>query len=82
MSTLGHERTYRNRWLDAGVYVVSIVLACVVVFYLPSDYRVSGGVVGIIFVTLALVFRFLFWFILGRAIEKRGHQQGNENHVA
>ena len=83
MSTPGHERTYRNKWLDAGVYVVSIVLSCVfVMHFLPRDNRVSGGRVAFMILIFALIFRFVFWIILGRVIEKHEDQRRNENHVA
>jgi hypothetical protein len=76
-------RTYSKRWLDAGAYFVSIFLACTLIWYvLPSDYRGGGGAVAFTVSIFALIFRFLFWLILGRVIEKHEEQRRDANHMA
>ncbi len=80
MSTPGHQRTYRNNWLEAGVYVVSILLAWpLVTHFLPPDY--AGGGVAFVVLIFALIFRFLFWLLFGRTLQKYTEQTRNQEHA-
>jgi uncharacterized membrane protein YhaH (DUF805 family) len=58
-------------WLKAGVYLISIILACFVATAIfDTDYKGGGGAVWFVVVIMALLFRMLIGFILNRARKK------------
>lgn len=56
---------YSKSWLNAGIYLVSIILACLVTaFFLTPNYNGGGGAVVFVVLIVALIFRLLIGFIL------------------
>jgi hypothetical protein len=59
-------------WPKAGIYLVSIVLACLAAtaIFETTDYRGGGGAVAVVVLVMALVFRMLIGFVLNRGQKK------------